>query len=366
MKIDITANILNDTGYASHVKQLASELSKEHDIRILTQTFPGWELKTKEKLIKLINKPKRKSDVHIMVGLPHFWEYILSTNPKNFIGFLVWECSKIPKFWLDICNDERVKQIWVPSNFTKKTLIDSGVNKDKLFVVHHGVDLEVFKPIKKKKEDKFKFLFSKGWVQGIDDRSGFDLLLTAFAKEFKKDEPVELLAKLNSSYISRTWNLQNEIEKVKDYYNIDLQECPPIKIVLENVPFKTLIKMYNNADVMVCPTKGEGFGLTMAESMACKTPVITSDFGGQTDFVNNENGWLLPTNLILSTDHNLLYEECYWGIIEIEKLRKIMRHVYENKKEVTEKGKKALSDIKKFTWKNSCKQANQALKKIKK
>ncbi len=204
----------------------------------------------------------------------------------------------------------------------------------------------------------FTFLFAKGWCNGKNDRSNFDMVLEAFAEEFDKEKDnVQLIAKLNAAYLPPSWDLSEEIKKL----NIDLTTNPPIKILLNNVPFPQLRELYIQSDVMVCPTKGDAFGLTMLEAMACGVPVITSDFGGQNDFVDETNGWILPTKLVPATDPNHLYESCNWGVIDKEDLKKLMRKLYENQQLVKDKIPKAITTAQKFTWDNSAKCAMKAL-----
>jgi glycosyltransferase involved in cell wall biosynthesis len=40
--------------------------------------------------------------------------------------------------------NHNVDEIWVPTTFVKKGLVDSGVQECKIVVVPHGVDYEVF------------------------------------------------------------------------------------------------------------------------------------------------------------------------------------------------------------------------------
>ena len=40
---------------------------------------------------------------------------------------------------------------------------------------------------------------------------------------------------------------------------------------------KTLVKLYNAADLLIAPSLYEGFGMTILEAMACGTPVVTSN-----------------------------------------------------------------------------------------
>jgi glycosyltransferase involved in cell wall biosynthesis len=49
---------------------------------------------------------------------------------------------------------------------------------------------------------------------------------------------------------------------------------------------------YSAADLLVSPTRGEAFGLTLLESLACGTPVVVFRAGGVTDVVRDGVGYL--------------------------------------------------------------------------
>lgn len=364
MKINnlrIVGGIFNEDGYSSHIRSLSTALNKHIPVQIECDKPEGWASNVDKETYEMLNRDFGEDTVNIMIGMPPYWEFALSNNPKRFIGFLVWEGDKIPSFWTPICNDERVSQVWVPSEHTKKACIKSGVDENKIFVVSHGVNLDKFKILDSKKDnDIFDILYCKGWRGGMHDRSGFEILARAYQKAFKKKDKVCLTAKFNQAYIPQGWDVGKELEDI----GIDLEKCAPMKLISENIPFDDLVGIYNMADIMVVPTKGEGFGLTMAEAMSCKLPCITSDFGGQTDFVNNENGWLLKTKLKPATG-GVMYEECKWGFANEDELTKLLKRLYNNRKEVKEKGEQALKDIQKWTWERSAKLAMNALVKLK-
>lgn len=57
---------------------------------------------------------------------------------------------------------------------------------------------------------------------------------------------------------------------------------------------ETIAELYTAADVLLSCSMGEGFGLPVAEAMACGTPAIVSDFSAQPELVG-ETGWKVPT-----------------------------------------------------------------------
>src|SRR5206468_3134089 len=59
------------------------------------------------------------------------------------------------------------------------------------------------------------------------------------------------------------------------------------------VPDEQLPAYYSLADVYVSPSLMEGFGLTLAEALACETPVVAADAGSVAEVVG-PGGILVP------------------------------------------------------------------------
>ena len=66
------------------------------------------------------------------------------------------------------------------------------------------------------------------------------------------------------------------------------------------------------ANVLVTPSKGEGFGLPIGEAMRLGIPVITTGWGGQLDFCTNQNSWLIDYKFVFSNSHFNI-EQSYWA-----------------------------------------------------
>ena len=113
--------------------------------------------------------------------------------------------------------------------------------------------------------------------------------------------------------------------------------------------------LYNTADVFVLPTRGEAFGLPFMESMACGTPCIATNWGGHTDFVNNDNGYLLPYSLQPSAvkAHTPWYRSnMKLAEADFNELKKTMRRAFENKQELKQKSILCRESVEQFYQKN--------------
>ncbi len=188
----------------------------------------------------------------------------------------------------------------------------------------------------------FVFFMNKGF-RNLEDRGGVQYGLRAYFEEFTDKDDVELLLKINPAY--GTANLQKLIDEIAPRK----EGLPLLHINLDNLPYDKMIDLYNKCTVFVSPTRAESYNLPAIEAMACGLPVITTDFGGQNDYCNNENGWIIGGKLE-EVKHEIFYEECKWLTPSIPELRKAMREAFENKELVKKKGLKALETARKNSW----------------
>lgn len=154
------------------------------------------------------------------------------------------------------------------SEYTKNSIIKTFGNYP-IIMIYNGVDTEKFKPIKIKSDDKrFKLLF----VGNLIRRKGVDIL-------------PKIMKKLGENYVLYyTSGLKTKIPK-----NFNL----PNMISLGKLSDGDLVKEYNKCDVLLFPTRLEGFGYSVAESMACGKPVIATNCSSIPELVEDgKNGFL--------------------------------------------------------------------------
>src|SRR5690606_22597079 len=116
--------------------------------------------------------------------------------------------------------------------------------------------------------------------------------------------------------------------------------------------------IYTASDVFVLPSRGEGVGLPYIEAMSSGLPCIATGWGGQTDFITPDNGYLINYKLkstMFNKDdslaphfYSLFSEDMEWADADVNHLRKIMRYAYENQDETKQKGKQAREDMEKM------------------
>jgi glycogen synthase len=73
----------------------------------------------------------------------------------------------------------------------------------------------------------------------------------------------------------------------------------PIIWIPEMLPREKVIALYTHADIFVCPSIYEPFGIINLEAMACETPVVASAVGGIPEVVSHgETGLLVPAETL--------------------------------------------------------------------
>ncbi|MEK7432381.1 MAG: glycosyltransferase family 4 protein [Cyanobacteriota bacterium] len=277
--------------------------------------------------------------------------YIRNCLPENlpipekgyYILIFPWETGKIPENIINHINFY-VDRVWCISNHVKNMLIEQNIIKSKLSIIPCGINSEIFnldkikekigiESINKLKESKkFKFLF----VGGIIHRKGVDILIKAYLEEFNKNENVSLVIKTFGS--KSYYKAESIIEKI--YSQVDNKEKPEIIIINENIKIEDIPFLYSICDCYVQPYRAEGFGMPIAEAIACELPVIVTGFGPAKEFSSNETSFFIDYEIIQD------YAEP-----NLDNLKKNMRYVFNNINKIKKKTKLSSKKIiEKLSW----------------
>ena len=344
--INIIGTFFGTSGYDIHTRQLANALDKITDVRVSTNLMPGWETVCNDAELAMIKKSPELDEINLIITNPVHWR-MNTTQKRNWV-FLVWEGDSVPKSIVRECFNTEIEYIFVPSNHTKEALLNSELEnpslleilEKKIKIIPHGVNLNTFYP-KKKDKPKFTFAANKGF-RNLEDRGGIQYLLRAYIEEFTPEDNVRLILKINPAY--GVPDMQKVIEQLTNKRD----NIPQIDININSMPYEELVEFYNEADVFVSPTRAEAFNLPCLEAMACGLPVLTTNFGGQLDYVNEDNGWLIEGKMT-EVNHEVMYEGISWATPDIDSLRKQMREIYAGGPH-DEKAKKAKEKAESMPW----------------
>jgi FkbM family methyltransferase len=380
MKILAHAPFIGTTGYANHARSFFTALNKYHQVKVRNLTIGGsWSGysntphdgesyitdEMKEMLFQqtLINSDNSRSDYPIYGHDPNFKpdvHIVLMENNSHYyydnyegykIAYCVWESTRFSdSFFKRLLTFD---EMWVPSQWQYDCIIEQGYPKERVFIVPEGVDVDTFKPSKKTiKTKKTKFVLFGRW----EWRKGTTEILQAFSEEFKDSDNVELIASVENPYPSD--GLKTTEERIK-HYGINTK-----KIKFINFPSRDEYVQYlQEANVFVSCARSEGWNLPLIEAMACGTPSIYSNWGGQLQFTSDGG---LPVDIKGLTPANHEHKDFPGDYCEPdwENLKSQLRNAYENNKQHKVL---ALSESKtiheNFNWDTIAKGASDILKR---
>jgi glycosyltransferase involved in cell wall biosynthesis len=184
--------------------------------------------------------------VQIWFDQPHHWRW--NDSDQYRIGYHPWESTRLKDGWVDMLN--QCDEVWAPSPLVAKWYREDGV-KVPVHVYLHGVD-PVWTPTPRKPKGKIRFLHV-----GLEAaRKGGMETMRGFRKAFLNRDDVELTLKM----INPGWNVPT-IGKAN--------------IINRTLGLEQLVRLFQEHDVFVYPSWGEGFGLTPLQALATGMPTIT-------------------------------------------------------------------------------------------
>ena len=274
----------------------------------------------------------------------HHYFYDSYVGPK--IAYNVWESTLQPEGFFNKLLE--FDQIWVPSQWQADCTIAQGANPNKVKVVPEGVDTSTFypeDPVTKLDyvDGRFKFVIFGRW----DYRKSTKELIETFLKEFKPDEPIDLIVSIDNPFSGD--NHKTTEARLEHYGFVD--ERIKVKHFPSREDYITYLK---NGHVFLSCARSEGWNLPLIEAMACGTPSIYSACCAQMEFAEGKG---LPVKILgekpaKDADYNHFntivgnyYEP------DFKDLAHVMRDAYENyidhKKRAIEEAKIIHRD---FNW----------------
>ncbi len=260
------------------------------------------------------------------------------------VGRTMFETDRIPDGWLERC--DAMDEIWLPSEFNRRTFEEAGVDRRKLRIVRAGVDTGLFRPNAEPLEIPRARSFNFLSVFDLEPRKGTDLLVKAYLREFKADEDVALILKisqLNDPVTDPVAQLCYFIEKEA---GLTLEKCPPIILLKGFLSQAEMAALYASAHAFVLPTHGEGYGRPLMEALSVELPVIATRWSGQMDFLRDENSYLIDIEgLVPASAEEEIFAGHQWAQPSLEHLQQLMRRAFTNRDEALARGRQGRRDM---------------------
>jgi glycosyltransferase involved in cell wall biosynthesis len=276
------------------------------------------------------------------------------TPPSSgaYVLFQPWEYGCLPVEWVETVPG-LVREVWVYTSYLKECYAASGLDEDMIHIIPLGIDPDEFRPdappapwVREKINGRYSFLYNGG----ITLRKGVDILINAYLGEFRADEPVCLVIKGSNAY---TKELAAKVEALSQRTDI-----APIIYVTQDIPPGDLPGLYAACDCYVHPYRAEGYGLPVAEAMACGRPVIVTGAGACRDFTGEDTAFLIKCSMekinTWSVGGLKTVGNPFWLSPDLDDLRNLMRYVYRNPNDARGRALRASETIRlHHTWKHA-------------
>jgi len=278
-------NMKNSAGIEGRLLQQALELSG-----IPFQVIDLHDLRNNIKKFKKNLYNVNLIVCHVASLIPISLMSVIDTKKYYNIGYMAWELAELPDMFCENLNI--FNEIWTLSSFCtnsieKKSLVP--VLTIPLYTDYVGTIKENGKEYFNIDENIFLFSFAYDCNSYVS-RKYPQAAIKAFLKAFKpEDHHIGLLLKL--SYPENFKEHINELlEILKPYPNIFL-----IDKFLTDDEMKILI---NSSDTFISLHRSEGLGLLPLEAMALGTPVISTAWSGNMEYMNHMNTALVGYKMV--------------------------------------------------------------------
>lgn len=213
--------------------------------------------------------------------------------------------------WDQLCDEPlHADRCLVSCSYTKRTLIENGVDAAKVRVVPYGVDTDVFHPAACPPDSPFRVLF----VGQLTHKKGLAYLLEAWRRLGLKDAELVLVGRGRSD------------AEILALYEGHYTLRGPVN---DRDELRTL---YQSSHVCCVPSLSEGFGLVYLESLACGTPIIASRNSGAPDVITDgQEGFIV-------------------GIRDVDALMQRLLWCYEHRGALADMRERARTTAERFTW----------------
>lgn len=161
------------------------------------------------------------------------------------------------------------------SEFTKDSLIESGIKPDKIDRIYCGIDYEKLPQKIDHPNPTFRFLY----FGRLGISKGLDILLSAIKilKKKQKDFVLYLIIP------TKPYKLRQVILDLIIQYNISDKI-----IIMSNLAYDNLTEEIVKSDAVVVPSYSEGFCFSAVESIGMGMPIISSDRGALKEVVSGK------------------------------------------------------------------------------
>jgi len=206
-----------------------------------------------------------------------------------------------------------------------------------------GVDTGVYRPGKEKEFAGLRGKFIFGAVARNTERKRWDRLLRAFSLITRECKDAVLVCITDPrEQLDFAFDAQ---ALAKDLGTGSKVFFPTHASMQRGLTNENMAGIYNAFDIHINVADREAFGLPILESMSCGVPNIVNDYSAPPEIVSDAGIVVEPSDWTYHSPFNYR-----GGLVDIKKLAKAMRLLYDDGKMRKELGKKSRERALKYDW----------------
>jgi glycosyltransferase involved in cell wall biosynthesis len=224
-------------------------------------------------------------------ALRNFCQYF-TRGDKNRFGIWNYETTVLPTAFAKFYRC--VDKVLPSSNFSKKIFTDNGMPADKQVMIPHGIHLDRFQNLGKytlKTQKKYKVLCN---IAQPHLRKNIPGLLNTWGKAFTKSDDVCLVLKISR----KSPNPLFDVNFGEIYNNFKARFKNHAEIEIVDTFITDIETLYNACDVVMTMSHAECFWMVGLEAFAANKVVLAPRYGGQLDYMNDDNSILIDGKII--------------------------------------------------------------------
>lgn len=307
---------------------------------------------------KIIGKlPEGIYDAQISYTSMKNFPYYLSNGFKNRFGIWCYEWdgkNVLPSGFAK--HYQSCDYLCAPSNYAKQIFVNSSIPADKVHVIPHGINVESYKKtstVKIKTDKKYKILAN---IAQLHLRKNIPGLLEAYGRAFTNKDDVVLV--LKSKEKPKVFPFDVSLNECLSNFKKKFPKHAEIKIFSEFV--EDMSDLYRSVDSVYTMSHCEGYYMPGLEAIATGKLSIAPNHGGQLDFLNNDNAYLVSGEVVRADPKSMYWESNpngLWFKPSIEDGAEKLQLSYKNYPVINAKLEQQRSEVyAKYNWETVTKQ----------
>lgn len=238
-------------------------------------------------------------------------------SPVNLLHGYAWEETGFPAAYVRDINTH-LQGLLVTSDHVQRTLLNAGVAPP-IITVGNGVDHLMIDP-EPLLFDLPPARFTVLHVSSCFPRKGVDVLLQAYLRAFDTADDVCLVIKTHD-------NPHNALTKDVARLRATHPDMAPVQILFDELTPAQMRILYEQADLLVAPSRAEGFCLPVAEAVLSGTPVLTTGWSGQRTFAGLPLVQFIDYRFVAAESHLETWNSA-WAEPDVDHLTTLLRAAY--------------------------------------